>query len=326
MGLFDFLTKIRDKFDSSSGKELRPGDELWEAVNLVVKQSHPNIHYVSNYQKKLMPAVEHTLEYANGMILQMPQPVPIQSDAWNTNPFIRAIFLDNRQFLHFFSENKRLQTFFKNSDAARCCALLVMTRENRKMLGVETDGEIIKRDVLQTSINFTDHQIVAPMATEEETRKELSLRMLSLLASHCLEDIHSLVALKKDMETEKRMLEMTWHLQEARIRSQKSILPDAADDAEETGKGPEMIEQLDRKIEKVRVELYKPEDYLNKVTDLLYHPERFLKAELVRLRVSDMNIIVKQGYQGTSNEISFVEFSTSTEIRKAAFLVDCLRP
>ncbi|NJL59162.1 MAG: hypothetical protein HC887_05455 [Desulfobacteraceae bacterium] len=60
------------------------------AVDLVVKLSHPNIHYVPHYRKKLMPAVEHTLKYADDVICRIPAPVSIEPDSWNTNPLIRS--------------------------------------------------------------------------------------------------------------------------------------------------------------------------------------------------------------------------------------------
>ncbi len=58
MGIFDFLANLHGKFVQQCESEIRPCDELLEAVDLVVKMSHPNIHYVSNYRKKLMPAVK----------------------------------------------------------------------------------------------------------------------------------------------------------------------------------------------------------------------------------------------------------------------------
>ena len=325
MGIFNFLSKFRDTSGQSSADEIRPRDELWEAVNLVVKLSHPNIHYVPHYRKKLMPAVEHTLKYAYALIVQMPAPVSIEADSWNTNPFVRSTFLNNKEFKYFFSEHQILKDFFHKTNASRCCALLLMNRKNKKILGAEIDGEIIKREVLQTSVEFSDHQIVAPMISEEETRKELSLRALAFLATHSLEDILSLIEWKRDMEMEKRILEIKLHIRDTRVRSRKSLLPDISDNTEDTSEVYEVLRQLDRKIAEVRLELDEPEDYLNRVTELLYHPEQFLRAEPVRIFVNDMNIIKKNEHQGKVDEIRFAQFSTGTGLRKAAVLVDYKR-
>jgi hypothetical protein len=323
--LFDFLTKLKDKFDQARANEVRPCDELWEAVDLVVKLSHPNIHYVPHYREKLMPAVEHTLKFANELIVQMPEPLSVEADSWDRNPFIRTVFSDVNQFRNFFSENKELKEFFQKTDHPRCCALLVMDSKEKKIFGVEMDGDIIKRDVLQTSIDFSNHQIVAPMISEEDIRKELSMRALSLLATYSLEQILSLIAWKKEMETEKHILEVKLQIRHARVRSRNSLLPDISDNTDNINEASEVLGQLDRKIAQVREELDEPEDYLNKVAELLYHPEQFLRAEPVRMMVNDMNIIIDKEQHGKGDEIRFTELSTSAGVRKATVLVDYKR-
>lgn len=325
MGLFDFLFKSFDKSDTTSGDDVRPHDELLEAVDRVVKLSHPNIHYVTHYRKKLMPAVEHTLKYADELVVQLPPPLVIDADSWRTGPFVQKAFMDKNAFTEFFSQSKYLNKFFQKTNTNRCCALLVMTHKERKTLGVELDGEIVRRDVLQTSIDFSEHQLVAARATEAETRKELSLRVLSLLASHSLEEIMSLIALKKDMETEKQILEIKMNLRDSLVQSRKSLLPDASETPGEPSDAGNLIGEIDKEIEKVRVQLKKPEDYLHHVTELLYHPDQFFKSVPVRMFVNDMNIIVKSDHPVDADEIIFTEMTTSAGFRKAVVLVDYRR-
>ncbi|WP_027357883.1 hypothetical protein [Desulforegula conservatrix] len=324
MALFDFLSKLRDKLGQQETEGIRPKDELWEAVDLVVKMSHPNVHYVPNYRKKLMPAVEHTLKYADELVAQMTTLVSIHADSWNKDPFLRKIFLNNRMFNKLFTENKALTEFFQKTGASRCCALLVMDRKDKNIFGAELEGEIINRDVLKTSISFSNHQIVVPSISEEETRKELSTRALILLTAHALEEIMSIIAWKKEMETEKKTLEVKLQIHNAYINSTKSLLPDKSetDDAKEVS---EIIDQLDQKIAEAREEIDEPEDYLNRVTNLLYHPEFFLKYEAVRLLVNDMNVIVENDQLGKVDEINFLELSTASGLKKATVLVDCNR-
>jgi hypothetical protein len=323
MGILDFLAKLRDILDEPCPDHIRPCDELWEAVDLVVKLSHPDIHYVPHYQTKLMPAVEHTLNYADEMIQRLPGPILIEKDSWNRNPFIRTIFLDGAQFVQFFSESPVLKEFYQKTNDSRCCALLVMDREQKKIIGAEMEGEVLHRDVVQTSVEFSDHQIVAPLISEDETRKELSLRALRLLAAHALKEILSLIEWKKEMETEKQILEVKLHIREAGVRSRNSLL--GPSDKEDTQKAASLLNQLDQKINEIKSEISEPEDYLKKVADLLYHPEGFLRLEPVRMFVNDMNIIMKNNHPGDVDEIFFAELIAGTEFRKAVALVNCIR-
>ena len=84
-------------------------------------------------------------------------------------------------------------------------------------------------------------------------------------------------------------------------------------------------EEKSKDIEKIRKEGIEALDYLNRVTELLYHPEQFLRSEPVRMFVNDMNIIVKNAHHGIVDEIRFAELSTDTGLRKAAVLVDYKR-
>lgn len=127
------------------------------------------------------------------------------------------------------------------------------------------------------------------------------------------------------METEKRILEIKLNLHDELVRSRKSVLPDKSDNSGNTSQANEMLGDLDRKITQTRLQLDEPEDYLNRVMELLYHPEQFLRSEPVRMFVNDMNIVTRDEHRGKVDEIRFAELSTDTGLRKAAVLVDCKR-
>ncbi|NJL59160.1 MAG: hypothetical protein HC887_05445 [Desulfobacteraceae bacterium] len=118
---------------------------------------------------------------------------------------------------------------------------------------------------------------------------------------------------------------MKLQLHNAGIGSRNSLFSDMPGNTDETGEAFAILGQLDRKIAEVRAELDDPEDYLNKVADLLCHPEQFLKAEPVRMIVNDMNIVVDRDSQKRGDEIRFTEISTGTGDRKAAVLAVCER-
>lgn len=324
MGILDFLSQILGKPDQTCGNDVRPCEELMQAVDLVVKRSHPNIHYVTNYRKKLLPAVEYTLGYADELISMFNPPVRIDRDSWNTNPQISPLFVSEKQFLKFFSGNDELNEFFKKTGAFSCCALLVMDKTVKNIFGTELEGEIIKRDVIKKSVNFSKHSIVAPTTSEKETRNELSLLILSLLATQSLKEILSLISWKENMETERKMLEIQIQMHNASISKTKKLLPDPDDD-EEIKEAEEVLKQLGNRIAEAKTETDEPEDYLNKVTELLYHPEKNLKAEPVEVILNDMNIIVEKTGAERISEINLLEFTTAKEMKKVTMLIEIMR-
>jgi predicted Holliday junction resolvase-like endonuclease len=322
MAIFDFLAKLLGGNDSPCSGDARPCEELWEAVDRVVRMSHPNIHYVPDYRKKLMPSVERTLKYADEIIAEMKAPVQIDRDSWDKDPFLRAVFLSEKQYRKFFSENRKLKEYFNKTGASKCCALMVMNRNDRVIYGAEMEGNIIKRDVARTSVTFSDHQIVKPAASEAETRKKLAMSVLSVLSAHALEEIMSLIEFKKKMETEKKALEIRLQIHKTAVNSRKSLLPDTDDKKDEA---TEILEEIDRKIAEVRTEIDEPEDYIRRVIELMNHPEKFFMAKPVKLLLNSMNVITGNIKQENAEEINFLELTIATGIRRATVLVNCTR-
>ena len=60
-------------------------------------------------------------------------------------------------------------------------ALLTATRSEKTIFAGEIQGQILRRDVPQTAVDFTDHRIVAPAATEVQDRRTLVEGALRLL-------------------------------------------------------------------------------------------------------------------------------------------------
>lgn len=324
MGILDFLAQILGKSDQPCGSQGRPCDELMEAVDLVAKLSHPNIHYVTNYRKKLLPAVEYTLGYADELISMFNPPLRIDRDSWNSNPQINSLFVNEKQFLSFFSGNDELNEFFGKTKASSCCALLVMDKTVKNIFGTELEGEIIKREVIKKSVNFSKHSIVAAAISEKETRDKLSMLILSLLSAQSLKEILSLIKWKEDMENERKMLELQIQIHNASMSKAKELLPDP-EYAEDIKEAEEVLKQLDSKIAEARTETDEPEDYLNKVTELLYHPEKHLKAEPVKILLNNLNIIVENTGMERISEINLLEFGTSAGIKKSTMLIEIMK-
>lgn len=324
MGILDFLAQVLGKSDQPCGSDDRPIEELMQAVDLVVKKSHPNIHYVTNYRKKLLPAVEYTLGYADELISMFNPPIRIDRDSWDSNPQICPLFVSEKQFLKFFTGNDELNEFFRKTGAPSCCALLVMDKTVKNIFGTELEGEIIKREVIKKSVNFSKHSIVTPTFSEKETRNELSMLILSLLATQSLKEILSLIKWKENMENERKMLEIQIQMHNASISKTKELLPDPEDD-EEIKEAEEVLKQLDDKIAEARTETDEPEDYLKKVTDLLYHPEKHLKAEPLKILLNNLNIIVENTSMERISEINLLEFTTSAGMKRATMLIEIMR-
>jgi hypothetical protein len=71
--------------------------------------------------------------------------------------------------------------------AAQVVALLLMTLEERKTLGVALEGDALRHDAVQTTVSLSKHRLVDPAGAEAETRRLLKRRAFDHLLMLALE-------------------------------------------------------------------------------------------------------------------------------------------
>jgi hypothetical protein len=321
MGIFGFLTNLFSDKDRSTNSQLahRPDLELWEAIDQVVKLAHDKVSRVRNYRKKLQPGVERTLEYTNELISRIPGPEPVNLDSWGKNPLIHALFTSNEELKGFFTGNKKLDQVLENARTEHIYALLTATLQEKKILGIEQDGNIIKRDVPQVAVNFLDHKLLAPSAAEKDTRKELTLKVLTLLSTHAMEEILSLKSWQQEIEDQMEILEVKLEVHEANVRSAKSLFEGGLSEAVKK-EAKEVLGQLDEKLQNVKSKL-NPEDCLEQIKSVLEHPEKYLQSETYQMRVSDLGIKLGETSSVPGNTFEINELTLNGEISRIMQLI-----
>jgi hypothetical protein len=183
-----------------------------------------------------------------------------------------------------------MEQFFKTTAADQCFAFLTMSKEEKRIFGVDSENGILKRDVPQLSIHFSDHRIVALMDSEKESKKAAALQVLTALATHSLEEILSLKAWQEELKEQKKILEIELKIRSAKESGFASILSGTYNRDPKTAEAKHFLDELNQKISTLKAKFDGPEDYLKYVTDMLSHPEDYLTSESLKLRLSDTSI------------------------------------
>lgn len=328
MGVLDFLASLFGEGSRSGIKTPEGGRsdvELWDAVDHAVTRTHPNVGRVRGYRKKLRQGVEKTLAYADILVDTIPGPIEFSADAWGRDPLVQAVFSGIDELTAFFRDNHKLNRFFNDTGLENGFALLSMTRKEKKVLGVRQEGRFLRRDVAQVAVEFLDHRIVAPGATENDTRKQLSMKALSLLTTHALEEILSLESWQEELEENIFILEAKLRVHEENRRQLNSLFTGKAGRESLTDETREVLSRLDKTLAGVKSELGSPEDYLRKVQSVLEHPEQYLWAERVELWLNDMGIRVDCGNASAGRRIDFAELHLKDSEKRAAVLIHYCR-
>jgi len=327
MGIVDFLSGLFDNPEKcqigQKGGWLE--NEFRGAVEEVAQLVYPKVRWSSNYRKKLRPAVEHTLEYAEGLVKDIPGPVDFSPDSWGADPLSRALFATVDEHRDFFRNNAELEQVFQTPGVEHCYALLTMTKEEKKVFGVELEGGILKRDVAQVAVHFGDHRIVAPMPSEEACRKALALRALSLLATRSLEEMLSIIAWKEELKEQKEILELQLKVRQAHKKGIASLLSGVHELDPQLAAAEAVVAELDQRISTINEKFDGPEDYLKQVTTILGHPQDTLDAEPLRLRLSDMGIKISESSSARGNDVHLTELRLKDGPRRTALFIRYLK-
>src|SRR5512143_688951 len=112
MVLQSVLSDLNNWFQQRKAKkeaEQQQEATLLEAIERVVEAADPRIKLVSHYQRKLSQAVQHALQYIDGLVAQLPPPIEVNSKTWLTNPYVNAFFATPDELQMVFSRSPSLR-------------------------------------------------------------------------------------------------------------------------------------------------------------------------------------------------------------------------
>ena len=183
------LERIKLLFHKASSRDDQPDESvIVAAIERVVDGTDPRLRLIGGYRRKLRKAVTRALAYTHRLVETIPPPVEMGRKTFVKDPHVYAFFASVERLQEVFSHSIPLTEFFQhpeNTALNECYAFLVMEKEEKRVFGVELEGEIVKRDVPRIAINFSGHRLIAPGATEAATRQELRERAFNHLCRVC---------------------------------------------------------------------------------------------------------------------------------------------
>ena len=297
-------------------------EEVRLAIEHVVDEINPKLRAVSNYRKKLRQPVERALAFSKEIVASVPGPVAVNRTAWSSDPMVRAFFTGVEDMRQVLSRNDEVHDYFAGDKSAQqpCYALLNMQRSERTVLGVEGSGDIIKRDVLQTSVSFKDRKVVKPAASEAQLRQELEQRAFEVLVAYALERITAMIADRHSLKEKQLLLDMQLRLAQVKQASLSSLLEDRDAGAEDLD-ALQQQQHTTQAFEQASARLLTLDDYIDRITEVLGHPAEHFKARHITMRLSQMNIKRDEQAPGAANDLELTELLLGDEIRRIVLTI-----
>lgn len=274
----------------------------------------PYVRLVGGYRRRLAPALAIADRYVHDVVAGLP-PASLASEAtWNSDPYIHAFFGTAQDVMPVFSRSPDLRDYFSNSASpAEAYCVLGMEKLERRTLGVALEGDVMRTEVPQTTVSFTDHRVSICAATEAALREEIACRMLDQFALQALAEVAGGTSRRDRIEREQALLTTRLHLLEKQGVGMRSVLGEGEGaQADESARLREQVAQNEAALAALSAaggqggRAGMPERQLHALVDVLTHAEASFSVEREAVRLSPMNIVLPPGSAGPGADLQLM--------------------
>ena len=316
-GLRDSIHRMRE--EKAHRRDRFAGVE--DIVEDVVQGTDARIRLVPGYQKKLHEAICSALEFTDSVVEGIPAAIEVSRQSFATDPHVNAFFTNIRDMQSVFSHSSEIRDFLDehwNDAPAECCSLLCMHMSEKTVTGMQLSGGMLKKDVLQTAVSFSDHRIYSPAASEPDTREGLKQCLFGGLVNNALDHIMQLKLSNHRLQSERSMLH-------ARLRHLRQKAERAEHNNEPVIDIMNAIEETSQKLKHTEDALLNtnpasPRESLELVNHVFRRPDEFVQARKFPLRLNKMGIKIDAKSREPCNEVNLTEVRIANELPRVVTL------
>ncbi|MCO6413024.1 MAG: hypothetical protein J5I92_09800 [Thiogranum sp.] len=297
-----------------------------EAVERVVDGIEPRLRLVPGYRRKLQQATATALDYVNELVDRIPPVLEVTPATFVSDPQVNAFFATPEDLRNIFSQSPELRAFFDdiaNSEATEGYALLCTTEHEKTLLGSELNGDILRRDVMQTAVYFSEHKVMSPAPSEADVRRGLKQCIFDALVIHALRHIANLKSQRRDLEDQRRILHARLRARQAQGNGLTRLLASAYPEAEASTQQDleQQLAETEQKLARMPASLDVLGGYLDEVRTILAQPQAFIRLRLVTFNLDRMGIKVGNGSSQAGQQVRFAEIEIVNVLKRVVALV-----
>jgi hypothetical protein len=284
----------------------REHGEILNTLENVVDGTDGRIRLVSGYRKQLQDGVRTALAYVDELVARIPAAIDISSRNFTSDPYVNAFFTNINDLHTVFRHSSEIRDFmdtYGNRDDMQCCCLLCMQKTEKPVLGMALSGDILHKNVLQTSVSFSDHRIYSPEPTEAAARQGLRECLLGGLITSALGRIMQAKAENYRLQSDRRMLHA--RLRHLEYRNRRTPSSDRTNPAAEIRETSDKLQNVEKLLMNARPAT--PQTSLNQVRNLLEQPENFIRLRKSTLRLDKMGIVLDGDASCACNRLELTE-------------------
>jgi hypothetical protein len=324
--LFDRV--VSTLFGQADVKDAAEQRLLADTIEMIVDTVEPRVRLHPSYRKKLQGCVSATIAYLRSAGKTPLEPVLLTRAKWGEDARVNAFFARADDVPVFLGRSGELRAFFDdpaNAGVGEAFALLGMRKEEKTIFAPRLEGAILTQDVAQTVVNFSDHRLVAPSATEQQTRLEVGRRIVRRLAQVALSRIVALDQKAVGLQQQKGYLSTRLRMLNLARDGMEGIVDDPATISEQIRAVERELKETMEGYVEAKSRLATLEGYISEIHDVFSHPEAHVALTQSDLRINRMGIKLDDATEERHNALTLAELSVGDTLRGAVALVRCPR-
>ncbi len=295
MGILDWFINRPAQFDPDAAADAIIDLAVDKAVTLV----NPRLKLIPAYQESLRPAAEKTVRFLRSIVNTLPATLEVSAATWAGSVQLRAFFAAAADIPVLLGRSRDLRKLFdKCQELDTACFVLGMEFSEARVDGMALQGDLLLRGVAQTTISFSQHQARICGQGESEVLRLLGTQMYEYLVAQALASIAEDRAERRELADHRALLQARLRL----LRQQGPGLGSLFGEAPASSLGAAQLEaelvDNERRIEAAGNGRSALDGELEILCGVLEQPERYIRIEPRRMRLSPLNVVIEEEKSG----------------------------
>lgn len=319
MGILDWFMNRPAQFDTDRVSEVMIRGATAKAIAL----TNPRLSVLPSCHARLAPAVDTTIRYLRALVDGLPAAKAVASTGWSSDRALRAFFVSPSDIPNALGRSDNLRTLFdKYPLLDEACVMLGMALNERRGFGIALQGEIVRRDVVQTRVAFSDHRAHICAQDESELRRLVGVQAFEYLLAQALSEIGEDRVERQELEGNRALIRARLRLLRRQGPGLGSMFGAAPGDASEQAELQDKLLENERQLEVIGDSQAALEMELACLKEVLQQPGRYLRVQQKRLRLNTMNVLLEEESADHAADVDFslAELTGTPPVQRAFVL------
>lgn len=302
-----------------AGSQSQPGgvdDALLKAaIDRVVNGTDRRLLGLGNYHKRLRSAVEGAVVHVIGLVDSLPEAIEISRSSYGSDPRLRAFFASADDLQTKIGTSKSMEDFLKTAKGAppeKIFGVLSMECEQRTVLGMDLQADVLRREVARVVVNFFHHRYFEPAATEADNRWLVKVRVFDYLIQTALESILATRSKRAELESQGTLLQRKLSAMKQGNWGLGNMLGESEHEHPDLAALEAEIETVDVELGRLGSRSDELEQSFERIIETMGHASDWIALRQTRMALDSMSVKVENLTAAGANLLEFNEIFSST--------------